>query len=255
MELWTSAHIKTLLPATAVFLAIAAVLRLTIGKKALHIRMLPVQILAVAIVLLEIGKQAMSFAKGYDLYHIPLHYCSMLIFALPAMAFYRGKHSETVKAVGAALCTAMTLLTLIYPNLIYSAGNIENYWDGYFDFHTVTFHNIVILATFLVVALDLHTPQPKGEVKATTLVVCVFCAVSATMAQLLKTNYANYYSCNIAPLESVRLAVQAAAGYAVAQLLYVLIVSVLNILFTLLSYWLYRLLVKLFAPKAPEKIA
>ena len=255
MQLWTPEHMKTLLPATAVFLVVAVIARLTIGKKELRIRMLPVQILAVIIILLEIGKQVMSFVKGYDLYHIPLHYCSMLIFALPAMAFYKGRHSETVKAVGAALCTAMTLLTLIYPNLIYSPGNIQNYLNGFFDFHTVTFHNVVILATFLVIALDLHTPQPKGEGKTITLVVCVFCAVSAAMAQLLKTNYANYYSCNIAPLEAVRVSLQGVLGPVVTQLLYILIVSALNILFTLLSYWVYRGISKLFNMKTPVKTA
>ncbi len=255
MELWSEAHLKTLLPATIVMLVVAVILRLTIGKKPLHIRMIPIQIMAVVVVLLEIGKQVTSFLNGYDLYHIPLHYCSMLIFALPAMAFYKGKHSETVRAVAASLCMAMTLLTLIYPCLIYSAGNIENYWNGYLDFHTVTFHNLMIFATFCVLALDIYTPQPKGEQRAVILCVSIFCVISATMAQVLQTNYANYYSCNIPPLESVRLAVQATAGYVAAQLLYVLIVSVLNILFTLLSYWANRLVIRCIHPKIKEKTA
>ncbi len=255
MELWSDAHLKTLLPATMVMLAAAVILRLTIGKKSLSVRMIPIQIMAVIVILLEIGKQVVSFINGYDLYHIPLHYCSMLIFALPAMAFYNGKHKETVRAVSASLCMAMTLLTLIYPCLIYSAGNIENYWNGYMDFHTVTFHNLMIFATFCVLALDIYTPRPKGEQRAVVICVSIFCVISATMAQVLKTNYANYYSCNIAPLESVRLAVQAAAGYVLAQLLYVLIVSALNILFTLLSYWVNRLAVRCIHRKTKEKIA
>ena len=254
MQLWTPEHIKTLIPATVIMLILTVILRLTIGKKALSIRMIPIKILAVAIVLLEIGKQITSFVNGYDLYHIPLHYCSMLIFALPAFAFYKGKNSKTVQAVSAALCMAMTLLTLIYPNLIYSPGNITQYWNHYLDFHTVTFHNLVIFATFLMLALDLYTPQPRGEQRAVILCIGVFCVISATMAQLLQTNYANYYSCNIAPLEAVRLSVQAAAGYAVAQLLYILIVSLLNILFTLLAYWTNQLVCRCIHPKTPQNI-
>lgn len=244
MELWSAMHVKSLLPAAIIMLVVAFVLRLTIGKKPLHIRMIPMKIFAVMIVLLEIGKQITSFQNGYDLYHIPLHYCSMLIFALPAIAFYKGKHCEIVRAVCTSLCMAMTLLTLIYPCLIYGAWNIENYWNSYFDFHTVTFHNLVILATFCILALDLYTPQIKGEQKAIVICIGIFCVISATMAQILKTNYANYYSCNIAPLESVRLAVQTAAGYVPAQLLYILIVSALNILFTLLAYWVCRFVVR-----------
>ena len=254
MELWTQEHIKTLIPSVAVMLVVAIVLRLTIGKKALHIRMIPMKILAVAIVLLEIGKQAMSFVNGYDLYHIPLHYCSMLILALPVFAFYKGKGYKVAQGVSAALCMAMKLLTLIYPNLIYSPGNITNYWKGYFDFHTVTFHNLVIFATFLIFALDLYVPRGKKEQLAIVVCIAIFCVISATMAQILKTNFANFYSCNIAPLEAVRLSVQTVAGYVAAQILYILILSVLNVLFTLLAYWTNQLIVRCTHAKTPQKI-
>ena len=166
MELWTSAHAQTFLPALAGMIVLAAGLRLTIGSKPLKIRMIPIQVLACILVLLEIGKQALSFAQGYDLYHIPLHFCSLFIFVLPVMAFYRGKHRETVAAVTAALCAAVTALMLIYPNLIYSADNIREFFTDYFSMHTVAFHNIVVFAFVLIVALELHSPQKKGEQKA-----------------------------------------------------------------------------------------
>ncbi len=242
MVLWTPEHIRTLLPSLVVIAIVTVLLRKLLIKKPLSIRMIPIQVLAVFIILLEIGKQAVSFSRGYDLYHIPLHYCSLLIFTLPVMAFYRGKHRQTVNAVTATVAGAMTLLTVIYPSLIYSADNIRQYFNGYLDFHTVTFHTAVILIFALIVALDVHTVQPKGETKAVTLVAVVFCVVSASMAQLLKTNYANFYSCNIPPLENVRLAVRDAMGVMIAQLFYVIVVSVLTVLFTLMCYWLYRLL-------------
>ena len=91
MELWSSAHVKTLLPALAVMLILSIILRILLRKKDLKIRMIPVQIIAVLLLLLEVGKQAVSFSRGYDLYHIPLHFCSLLLFTLPAMAFYKGE--------------------------------------------------------------------------------------------------------------------------------------------------------------------
>lgn len=242
MELWTSEHIKTLLPSLAVMLIIGAVLRVTLKNKPEKIRMIPLQILAVIIVLLEIGKQVLSLMRGYDLYHLPFHFCSLFIFSLPAMAFYNGKHKETVRGVGAALCASLMLLMLIYPNLIYSAGNIQAFFSDFFSFHTVAFHNVVMLAFVLIVALQIHTPSPKGEPKAAMLFTLGFCVVSSGMAQLLKTNYANFYSCNIAPLEAVRVSLQGVLGYGFTQLLYILIVSVLNVLFVLGAYWVYRLL-------------
>jgi len=253
MELWTYEHTITLIPALAIMLIIAAVLRLTIGKKDLKIRMIPFQILACAIVLLEIGKQAVSLSRGYDLYHLPFHFCSLFIFMLPLMAFYKGKHRQAVTAVTAAISGAMFLLMLIYPNLIYGAWNIQDYFKGYFDFHTVTFHNVVMLEFLLIVALDLHTPAPKGETMQSVWFITGFCVVSASMAHLLKTNYANYYTCNIPPLEAVRVSVQNAIGALPATLLYVAIVSALNIVFVIGSYWFYRLVRHLLAGKK-EKI-
>jgi hypothetical protein len=62
------------------------------------------------------------------------------------------------------------------------------------------------------------------------------------MAYLLKTNYANFYRCNIPVLETIRLAVEESVGTLPAVLLYVSIVSALNLVFVYGAYWLYRLL-------------
>lgn len=253
MELWTSEHAKTLAPALACMLLLTVVLRKLLRDKPLHIRMIPVQILTVFLILLEIGKQTVSFSKGYDLYHIPLHYCSLMLFSMPLMAFYRGKHRQIVNAVASTFCTAMTLLTVIYPNLIYSAGNIQNFFRDYLDFHTVAFHNAVIWTCFLIIALDLHTVQPKGEVKTVVAATIVFCVISASMAHILQTNFANFYSCNVPPLEEVRLSVRELIGVVPAQILYALIVSVLTVLFTVMCYWLYRWVKKFM--KIPQEIS
>jgi len=244
MELWTPEHAKTLLPAVAVMVVLAITLRAILGKKDLRIRMIPFQICACLIVLLELGKQITSISRGYDLYHLPFHFCSLFIFMLPIMAFYRGQHRSTITRITASICAAMTLLTLIYPNLIYSAGNIDNFFRNFLDFHTVAFHNLIIFIFLLILALDLHTPQKTESPKAVLIFTGCFCAVSATMAHLLQTNYANFYTCNIPILESVRLAVQDAVGYVPAQILYVLINASLNVVFVYLSFLLIRLVLK-----------
>lgn len=251
MQLWTPTHAKTLPIALLAMIVISLALRLIIGKRSLKIRMIPLQIVAALLVILEIGKQYVSFSRGYDLYHIPLHYCSLFIFAVPAMAFWKGKHAGKVRAAGAGLCAAMTTLLLIYPDLIYGAGNIENFFKGYLDMHTVAFHNLVMFAFVLILALDLHTPEGKKDQLPCIWVTIVFCVISATVANILKVNYASFYECNIAPLEAVRVAIQGVMGYAVAQVIYVLIVAVLTVLYTWGAYWLYRLIRKATAIKTP----
>lgn len=244
MELWTPQHVNTVLPAFAIMVVVSMILRFALRKKSWEIRMIPIKILAVVIVLLEIGKQVVSFQGEYDLYSIPLHYCSLFIFMLPAFAFYRGKSYRTVGGVTAGLCAAVLALMLIYPNLIYSAGNIEAYFTDFMSFHTVTFHNIVMLAFVLILALELHAPQAKGESMAVVWFMVGFCLVSSVMAQILKTNYANFYRCNIPVFEELRLSIQKVLGVVVTQILYIAIVSALTILFTLAFYRLYRLMSK-----------
>ena len=254
MELWTKEHAISVLPALAGMLILCAVLRLTLQKKSLETRMLPLKIIGVLIVLLEIGKQVTSFSQGYDLYHIPLHYCSLFIFMIPIMAFYRGKHQDKVGGITAALCSAEFIMMIIYPNLIYGAWNVQDYFKGFLDFHTVTVHLLIMLAFLLILTLNLHTPAKKGEVKAVIIFILCFCAVSATAAQLLETNYNNFYVCNIPPLESLRQAVESVTGVLMAKIFYVLCVTVMDVLFTVGAYWAYRGLRRLIAGKTATPV-
>ena len=248
MQLWTYEHTVTLLPAVAAMLIIAGLLRLTIGQKPLQIRMIPIRIIAVLILLLEIGKQVVSLSRGYDLYHLPFHFCSLFIFVLPFMAAYRGHHLQKIYGLTAALCVSVMLLTLIYPVLIYSDGDIRSFFTDYMSFHTVIFHNLVIFAAILIIALRVHSPS-RGERKVLLWFTVGFCVVSATMAQLLKTNFNNFYTCNIPPLEALRVSVQGYLGYGVTQAIYIAIIIVLDILFVQGAYWFYRGLRRLFAGK------
>ena len=221
MELWSPAHIRSLLPTIGVMLILCALLRLWLGKKPLRVRMIPVQVIAVLLILLEIGKQTVSFSKGYNLYHIPLHFCSLFLFSIPLMAFYRGKHEAVVRTVTTVLSGSAMLLMTIYPALIYPAWDVENYFSGYFSFHTVTFHGLVYFAYLLILTLQLYGDFGRRERKATLIAITIFSAVAATAAQLLKTNFTNMYQCNIPPLENVRQSLMSAWGYAPAQLTYV----------------------------------
>lgn len=239
MILWTHEHAVTLLPAVVIMIIVAALLQRYLCNKPRHIRVIPMRIVAVLLVLLEIGKQVLSLIRGYDLYHIPLHFCSLFIFMIPVAAFYTGRHREKIMGITGALCYAVVILMLIYPNLIYSDTDIQTYTRNYFAFHTVTFHNLVLFAAILFVALDLHAPS-SGERKVLAIYIAIYCIIAAIAAQLLQTNFNNFYSCNVPPLEDVRIAMQGVLGYWPTQIIYVLIVLVLDIAFTQLAYSVYH---------------
>ncbi len=242
MILWTQEHIKTLLPSFIVMIILGLTLKIFLGNKSEKIRFIPFQICSVLIVVLEIIKQIMSFTKGYDLYHIPLHFCSLFIFVLPAMAFYHGKYKERVRAVATTVSASLFLFMAIYPDLIYSAGSIRGTFNNFFDFHTVVFHTLATFSFVLIICLNLHTPNAKKDTISVLIFIAGYCLIASVMAQVLKTNFNNFYQCNIAPLQAIKDAILPVLGFILTQTIYVLIVIILNLAFTQGAYQFYRLI-------------
>lgn len=241
MELWSPNHVKTLLPSLIIMLILSIVLKITIGKKDEKIRMIPFQVCTIIILVLEVIKQVMSFIEGYDLYHIPLHFCSLFLYALPAMAFYNGKHKDKVRAVTTTITASLFLLMLIYPNVIYSGNAIAGTFTSFWDFHTVAFHTVATFTFFIIVALDLFKPNLKKDLIYILVFFTIYCVIAGIISQILQTNYNNFYHCNVPPIEDLRLSIASSIGYAPAQTIYVVLVTIVNLIFVNVSYQLYRL--------------
>ncbi len=242
MELWSPNHVKTLLPSFIIMIILGIILRIFLGKKPEKIRMIPFQICTVFILILEIIKQVLSIAEGYDLYHIPLHFCSLFLYLLPAMSFYNGKYKDRVRAVTTAVCGALFMLMMIYPNVIYSGDAIQGTFKSFWDFHTTVFHTVATFTFVLIVCLDLHKQNFKKDIISVLIFTAVYCVVAGSMAQIIQTNFNNFYSCNVPPIEDLRLSVIASLGYGVAQTIYVVLVSIVNLIFVTLAYLFYKLI-------------
>ena len=133
----------------------------------------------------------------------------------------------------------------IYPDLIYSAGNVENYFTDYLSFHTVTFHVLASGAFVFMLLLDFQKPNLRRDLPIILIGTAAYCVVAAIMAQVLETNFNNFYSCNIPPLETLRLTIIEAIGYGAGQTIYVVVTLILNLVFTSLAYMFYVGLCKL----------
>ena len=240
MELWSTLHIQTLLPAIIIFLAISILIGYLLRNKEEKIKMIPIQVIAIVLVVLEIMKQTYSIVNGYDLYHIPLHFCSLFVFFIPIFAFYKGKYMNQLRCFTTVCCTLVFFAMLIYPSIIYGEGSIRSFSTSFMSFHTVVFHNLVILALMLIVALNLHSFDTKRDMKTILIGYPVYSAIAGTMAQLLKTNYNSFYYFQVDSLDQIRLKAieQLGAG---GQLLYVLVVAALLLIFAIGSYWVLRL--------------
>ena len=69
--------------------------------------------------------------------------------------------------------------------------------------------------------------------------------IAAIMAQLLKTNFSNFYSCNIPPVEALVNSIKDSIGYTAGQILYVLVLFILHVLFFTGAHYLYKAIDKL----------
>lgn len=239
MNLWTKEHAMTVLPAFAVMIVVSLILARLLKNKEEKYRMIPVQIIACTLVVLEIIKQAKSIANGYDLYHIPLHFCSLFVYFMPLFAFYKGKFQKQIRAFTTICCAMLFMFMLIYPTMIYSDSNIINFTNTFWDFHTVAFHNLVCFAFILILALRLYDFDTKHDMKVIIVGYSVYSLIAAIMANVLKTNYNGFYRCGIEPIAQFVDKLVAQIGWP-GQLIYVLGMSAATILFGYVCYWIFR---------------
>ena len=246
MGLWTLTHLYQILPTFLVFAVLSFVAAKTLGRLDKKYRYIPLQVIAVSLLVLEVMKQINAARDGsYDLYALPFHYCSLFLYFLPIHAFYHGKHSHITDAISFGCLASMTLEMIIMPAVIYSDGNIKNFFGSFGDFHTVAFHNLVVLYLMLTVALRLYEFRTRHDMKVMSIGLGIYVAIATIMSYTLKVNFHNLYKCNIDFIENVRLAIVEGIGI-LGTILYVCIMFVLTILFAFAAYFLARLIIKSF---------
>lgn len=242
MGLWTYEHAITIFPTFFIMLIFSILMRRLLINKPYEIRMLPIKIISVIIVVIEIGKQWYSASIGYDLYHIPLHFCSIFVYVLPLMAFYRGKYQENVRSVACSTMTALLLGMFTMPSVIYSAERFANFFTDYLAFHTVFFHNLVILALFLTFSLDLHKPRGnRGEILFITAFGVVFVLIASTMSHVLQTNYSNFLRSTVGIVAELSKTVELAIGELPTTIIYTVTLGVLHVLLIVITNYLFLL--------------
>lgn len=250
--MWTHEHLVTLLPAVGVYLIIALVLWLLLRNKSEIIRLIPTMIIGVALFVLEAIKQIYNIRIGYTYWILPFHFCSQYFWMVPLMAFYQGKHKYLVRAVVTNASMMMFLFLMLYPQSIYGAGAIRTITDNFSSFHAVVFHNLVVLNLFIVIALNVNKFKAKRDIIANVITFTIYCIVGGVMAQVLKTNYNNFYRNIVKMIDDIRLAFIANMGN-FGQYLYVILFSILIVIGSVISYFILRLVCKIFNHKPKLK--
>jgi hypothetical protein len=129
---------------------------------------------------------------------------------------------------------------IVSPSIIYSADNIKGFFKSYDNFHTVFFHNVVLFEFILIIGLNLYSVKKKKHLLPVLFLALGYSLVASIMAQILKTNFSNFYFCNIGPVNDFVNMVKEKWGYAVGQSIYVSILFILHIAFLMFSYKVFK---------------
>ena len=254
MGFWTYRHAVTVLPAFAILLVVAVIMRLLLKGRSYEIRMLPIKIIAVLLILLEIGKQAYSISIGYTFFRLPFHFCSIFLYVLPFMAFYRGKGWKNLCSIASATMLGLFIGMLVMPGCIYSEEVYDALFSNYLYFHTVAFHHLVVFAFFITFFLDLHKPTGRGgELLFVVMFSVGFVAVSCTMAYVLDTNFSQFLYSTVTPIENLAAKIEAAVGTELMNVIYTSCCAALHIIFITGMNYLFLLLC-VFKSKLTKKV-
>lgn len=243
MGLWTLNHFYAIVPAFIIFAGIAILLGFLLKNKSEETKLLPLRIIASSIVLLELAKQLISLSRGYDLYHLPFHYCSLFIFLLPLHAFAFGKLKKYIDGITFATTSSLFLFFVIVPTILYPESAITNVAGNFFDFHTLAFHHLVVLYLFIAIALGQFKLNLKRDFAVIAIVLSGYVIIATILSYTLKVNFQNLRVCNMAAIDNIRVAMNNALGW-FGQAIYIFVLFVLTTLFGYLSYFLIGLFYK-----------
>jgi len=235
--MWTLTHLITMIPTFVVFFGIAFLVGFLLRGKSEIIRSIPLQIIAAILIIMEVIKQTRSFGEnGYDLYSLPFHFCSLFLYILPLHAFYRFKPRPIIDSLTVMLTASLFFNMLVMPANIYGEGAILDMFKSFSSFHTVVFHNLVVLYMMLTISLKAYKMNLKRDVIVSVIFLAAYVIIATVLSYSLKTNFHNLYQCNVEFIWNFVLKLKEKIGW-IIQAAYVFVLFIATLIFGLGSYF------------------
>ncbi len=242
---WSATNVKTLIPSVVAMILFSLWMRRLLLAKSDRIRNIPFLVIAITILVLEVFKQVLAIREGYSSYYpLPLHFSSLYLYLYPLAHFTSGRFARKMRIVSVG-CSAMTAIgILVFPMTVFG-NSAEAFFRDFGAFHTITYHYLLVLYFFLFIALDMHKPVTKPDLKAILIGVSLYTAIAAPISNLLKTNFNSFYSCGFPPLEAIRVSLIVTEGFAFGQMVYLIIMYLAMLVDGCIAYGMYRGLIEL----------
>ena len=114
--MWSIEHVLTIFPTFLVMIAFSFMLGKLLKGKSEFVRSIPLQLIAMTLVMMEIIKQVRAVGEnGYDLYALPLHFCSLFLYILPLHSFFRVKPRPIIDALTIMLTASLIVNMFVMP--------------------------------------------------------------------------------------------------------------------------------------------
>ena len=184
---YTKAEWIVLPIAFLIMLAITLLLRYYLIDKSEKIKRIPFLVITILMVGGEIVKQIRGIIVGYDLWWMPLQFCSTFFVWFSLAEFTKGEFAGRMRNI--AFLTTLCLVVAIYlfPRAI-MGGACENIFKDFLTAHNFFFHHLAILYFMLCIALERVDIQ-KNDAKYWIVSMFAYFTVAVIFAYALNTNY------------------------------------------------------------------
>ncbi len=202
MFVWTEAEGTVLPIALIMTLFISILIAYLLRKKSELIRRIPLMIITAITLTLELVKQILYIMSGYDLWAIPLHFCSLFLYFYPLASFFKGKVGEFGKTMCFIAGSFFLLMFYINPRSIVGSS-CEDIFKTFNTFHTFTYHHLIFLFYFTMLFSKLYKPS-KDDFLYAFIGIGAYVLVAIPLAHILNTNFCNLLTSNIPFMETFR---------------------------------------------------
>lgn len=200
---WTKDEALIVPIGLVIIIFLSVIINFCLRNKSEKVKRIPLLIITIIILILEVIKQIYNLVIGYNLWKLPLHFCSIFLFVFSFASFGKGTLRKIGDVISLSGGFAVLVAFLISPRNI--IGNAcENVFANFDQFHTFTYHFLVFFYLFILISSNLV--QAKfSDIKYIITTVLGYAIIAIVAGYSLNVNFCSVLHNNYSFLEAIRL--------------------------------------------------